>query len=272
LPPDGQEACLYAGRIVHRRTTPVRHEFRYRVALLGFELGREQELERLAPWFGVDRRAPVSWRRADHFGDPALPLDTAVRDLVAERTGERPRGAIRLLTGPRVLGYGFNPISLFFCHDASGVVEAMVAEVTSTPWAERHCYVLAVPKARRGHAVQRFVTPKQLHVSPFLGMQQDYRWRVCLEDGRMTVGITATTGREKPFAAALSLERRPLRRASLARFLVEPPLGGAGTLAAIHLEALRLWWKGAPVHPHPACMAAARPFATEEDNDRARAA
>jgi DUF1365 family protein len=284
LPPDRQEACLYVGRIVHRRATPVRHEFGYRIALLGFELGREQALERLAPWFGVGRRAPVSWWRSDHFGDPAQPLDDAVRDLVAQRTGERPRGAIRLLTGPRVLGYGFNPISFFFCHDASGDVEAMVAEVTSTPWAERHCYVLPVPAIWRSRTVQRFVTPKRLHVSPFLGMQYDYRWRVGLEDDRFSVGISAGSDREKPFAAAMSLVRAPLRRTSLARFLVSPPLGGAGTMAAIHFEALRLWWKGAPVHPHPAVAAADHPsetgrraaagcpFAREEDHDRARAA
>jgi hypothetical protein len=183
-----------------------------------------------------------------------------------------------------VLGYGFNPISFFFCHDASGAVEAMVAEVTSTPWAERHCYVLPVPAMRRSHTVQRFVTPKRLHVSPFLGMQHEYRWRIALEDGRFSVGISAGMGGEKPFAATMSLVRAPLRRTSLARFLVSPPLGGAGTMAAIHLEALRLWWKGALVHPHPAAAGADRPsetgrpatarcpFAREEDHDRARAA
>jgi DUF1365 family protein len=251
-------AYLYAGRVVHRRAAPVRHGFGYRLALLGLELGREKELAGFAPWLGIGRRAPVSWRREDHFGDPAIPLDAAVRDLVALRTGDRPRGPIRLITSPRVFGCGFNPISLFVCHDVAGAVEAVVAEVTSTPWAERHCYVLGVPAERRGSAVQRFVTPKELHVSPFLGMRQDYRWRIAIEHDRLSVGIAATTGRETPFAAAMSLVRTPLRRTSIARFLVEPPLGAAGTLAAIHFQALRLWCKGAPYHPHPGPAATGR--------------
>jgi DUF1365 family protein len=241
---------VYVGRVVHRRTAP-RHRFQYRLALLSFDLEDTAGLDRSVPWLGVERRSPVSWRRRDHLGDPAVPLADSVRNLVAERTGRRPNGRIRLLTSPRVLGYGFNPISMYFCDDAGGGLEAIVAEVTSTPWSERHCYVLPVAASHRNHSVHRFVTPKRLHVSPFLGMRQDYRWRIGLDGDRLSVAISAEAGGERPFAAAMTLVREPLRRASLSRFLFEPPLGAAGTMAAIHLQALRLWWKGARYHPHP---------------------
>ncbi len=249
-------SCLWTGSVVHRRRTPVSHGFRYDVALLSFDLADARELDRLAPLFGADRRAPVCWRRSDHFGDPRVSLDSEVRDLVAARTGSRPGGPIRILTSPRVLGYGFNPISFYFCRSVAGPVEAIVAEVTSTPWGERHCYVLAIPRERRGRGLQRFVTPKRLHVSPFLGMQQDYRWRISMDDERISVAIAASvrsgdSGRQAPFAAALTLTRAPLTRASLVQFLFRPLLGAMGTMAAIHFEALRLWAKGAPYRPHP---------------------
>ncbi len=239
------------GRVVHRRTGPVRHEFRYRLSLLCFDVEDAGALERTAPWLGVGRRAILSWWRGDHVGDPGASLGDTVRRLVEERTGSRPLGAVWLITSPRVLGYGFNPISLFLCHDVHGAVEAIVAEVTSTPWKERHAYVLAIPQAERGRSVHRFVTPKRLHVSPFLGMEQIYRWRVALADAGLSVAIVAATGEARPFAAVLSVVPVPLGRASIARLLLQPPLGAAGTMAAIHYQALRLWWKGAPFHPHP---------------------
>lgn len=273
-PPGASTSCVYVGSVVHRRVEPVRHEFRYRIALLCIDLAEAGRLQGLAPLWGFERHAPVSWRRKDHFGDPRVPLEESVRNLVAERTGHSPRGVIRLVTSPRVFGYGFNPISLYLCDDEGGDLECIVAEVTSTPWLERHCYVLPVPVARRGQAVQRFVTAKELHVSPFLDMQQDYRWRIELAADRLSVAITATAGSGKPFTAALTLVRQPLSRSSLLRCALQPAFGAAGTMAAIHFEAFRLWWKGAPYHPHPAgdgreqCPASRRP----NHDDRACAA
>jgi DUF1365 family protein len=242
--------CAWFGTVVHRRKAPVAHAFRYRIGMVCLDVADLSGARNLAPLFGRERRGIVSWRRRDHFGDPGVSLDSAVRDLVRERSGLRLEGPVRLLTSPRVFGYGFNPISFFFCHDGAGALECIVAEVTNTPWGQRHCYVLPVPAARRGSRVLRFGCRKQLHVSPFLGMSQDYRWRIGLDGDRLCVGIAAATGRGRPFAAAMQLSRAPLDRRSALRFLVQPPFGPAGTMAGIHYEALRLWWKGAPYH-HP---------------------
>jgi DUF1365 family protein len=170
------ESCLYEGVVRHRRLRPVANTFAKRLFMVYLDLDELPRVFRGRWLWSATRPAPVWFRRADHLGDPAVPLAQAVRDLVEARTGRRPAGPIRLLTNLRTVGYVFNPLSLFYCFDpAGGRVEAVVAEVSNTPWNERHCYVLAATDAEVG-PVQRFETPKELHVSPFMGMRQTYRW------------------------------------------------------------------------------------------------
>ena len=138
-------SCIYEGVIRHRRLEPVR-EFSHRLALAYLDL---EELPRL---LGGRLVSPppglVRVRRSDYLGDPAVPLDRAVRDLVSEQTGDRPAGPIRLLTRPRSFGHCFNPVSFYYCFDPAGErVQALVAEVTNTPWGERHAYVLGSERA-----------------------------------------------------------------------------------------------------------------------------
>ncbi len=254
MPPEisRQASCLYAGSIHHRRHRPVQHAFRYPVSMMLLDLEELPHLAGLGRLWGYERSAPISFRRADHFGDVSVPLDVAVRDLVEQRTGSRPAGPIRLLTSPRMLGYCFNPACFYFCYDASGdVLEHVVAEVTNTPWLERHCYVLTVPAERRGHATQWFATPKEFHVSPFLDMQQSYRWQLRMTGGHLYVRITNRKGDDNLFDAQLSLTRHALDRAAMRRSLLSLPVAAYRVTTAIYFEAFRLWWKGAPYHPHP---------------------
>jgi uncharacterized protein len=247
-----QASCLYAGSIAHQRYEPIRHAFRYRVSLLFLDLDELPHLSGLGWLWGYEKRAPLSFRRADYFGDPSVPLETAVRDLVEARSGRRPSGPIRLLTSPRTFGYCFNPASFYFCYDASGeVLEHVVAEVTNTPWLERHCYVLTVPAERVGHSMLRFVTEKALHVSPFLGMQQSYDWQLRTTGDHLWIRITNRKGDAAVFEAQMSLTRQSLSLAGLCRNVLFLPLAAYRIVGAIYFEALRLWWKGAPYHPHP---------------------
>jgi DUF1365 family protein len=176
-------SCLYEGHVTHVRVGPVEHRFRYRLGLAYLDLPELPHVFRGRGRGGGEGRKLACVRRADHLGDRA-PLDQAVRDLVAARTGRRPEGRIALLTQLRYLGYVFNPVSFFYCFDAAGAsVEAIVAEVTNTPWLERHCYVLP----RQGEALQ-FLTPKEFHVSPFQPMEQEYDWRFDEPGERLRVG------------------------------------------------------------------------------------
>jgi DUF1365 family protein len=242
-------SAIYRGTVRHRRRSPVEHEFTYPLFMMYLDL---DELPRLfeSRWLWSARRPAVAWfRRADYLGDPAVPLDRAVRDLVEQRTGARPAGPIRLLTHLRYFGYRQNPVSFYYCFDATGDhVEAIVAEITNTPWGERHAYVLPAPA---GGAAHRLRARKVFHVSPFMPMDLGYDWRFTAPGSRLAVHMENLAGADRIFDATLMLERREITGASLASTLIRHPWMTASVVAGIYWQALRLWLKGAPFHPHP---------------------
>ena len=240
-------SCIYEGSVRHRRVQPPR-ELRHRLALAYIDLDELPQLlggRLLARGPGVTR-----FRRRDYLGDPAIALDSAVRDAVAAVTGMRPSGPVRVLTGLRTFGHCFNPVSFYYCMDPSGErVEALVAEVTNTPWGERHPYVLGA-HAGAGRVIGGSFA-KALHVSPFMGMQRAYAVRASTPQETLSIHIESAGAGEPSFDATLALERRELTRASLASIALRYPLASVRVLTLIYAHALRLWLAGAPVHPHP---------------------
>jgi hypothetical protein len=245
-------SALYRGFVSHRRHAGVAHRFRARLCMLYLDL---DELPDLLPgrWlWSATRTALVRFDRRDHLGDPCVPLGSAVRDLVQERTGHRPEGPIRLLTQPRWLGYVFNPISVYYCFARDGrTLDAVVAEVTNTPWKERHCYVLDGGTATSDGRELRAECAKRLHVSPFLPMDLVHEFRVGVPGERLRLAIDDRRGSERAFSARLELERHELSRRALAGALVRYPFMTGQIVASIYWQALRLWWKGARFHAHP---------------------
>ncbi len=252
-------SAIYRGWLEHRRHRPREHAFRYRLFMLYLDLAELDQVFAGRWCWSTRRRALARFDRRDHMGDPGTPLDESVRTLVAERTGRRPTGPIRLLTHLRYFGHCFNPVSFYYCFDAAGErVETVVAEVNNTPWGERHCYVLPVGSSRSRALHAR--SPKAMHVSPFNPMDLDYRWDFSLPLQQLAVhmGLYAAGEAEAApalFDATLSLRRVPISRGSLATVLLRFPLMTAWVMAAIHWQALRLWLKRVPVHSHPAVRA-----------------
>jgi uncharacterized protein len=202
------------------------------------------------------RHAPNgAWfRRADHYGDPRVPLEQSIRDLIAGRTGARPEGPIRLLTHLRYFGHCFNPVSFYYCFGKDRrTVETIVAEVNNTPWGGRHMYVL--PEASNlGHgADKRYEVAKAFHVSPFLAMDMDYGWRFGSPGERLWVHMENRQKGQRVFEATLTLTRRPINSLALARALLLRPAMTIKVVLAIYFQALRLWLRGATfyAHPHP---------------------
>lgn len=245
------KSAIYTGMVRHRRLRPHPHAFRYRLFMMYLDL---HELPDVLDgrWLWSARRAAPAWfRRADYHGDSALPLDEAVRRTVLRETGVRPAGPIRLLTHLRYFGYCFNPVSFYYCYDARDArVEAVVAEITNTPWKERHAYVL--PRTPAMNGVLRFRFGKAFHVSPFMPMDHQYDWRFAEPGRKLGVHMENFDTHGKIFDATLSLVRREISGSALARLLFTYPLMTASVAWAIHWNALKIWLKGNPVHTHPA--------------------
>jgi DUF1365 family protein len=250
------------GRVHHRRADPVEHAFTVPLFMAYLDLGELPHVFRGRWLWGVERRAVASFRRADHLGDPATPLDAAVRARVAERTGRAPAGPIGLLTQLRYWGFVFNPVSFYYCWDAAGErVETLVAEVHNTPWNERYCYVL--PREGGTGTTLRFREAKAFHVSPFMGMDQTYHWKVTEPGETLHVSIAnEEEGRGRFFGVSLDLERREITGANLARSLAAHPFMTGRIVAGIYAHAFRLRRKGVPTFPHPGELATARSEAT----------
>ncbi len=247
----GRESALYVGRVRHRRFAPRPHQFEYRLFLMYLDLAELDSVFR-GRWLWSARRPNLAWLdRRDHLGDPDTPLDTAVRDLVASNTGRRPDGPIRLLTHLRTFGHCFNPISLYYCFDTAGQrVEALVAEVNNTPWGEQYCYVLHGGDAGVDGG-GRYRARKRFHVSPFLGMDMDYVWNTTIPAAQLALHIENHSGGARVFDATLRLERREITGPRLAWALARFPLMTVRVVVWIHWEALKLWLKKTPIHPHP---------------------
>ena len=245
-------SAIYEGWVQHRRYTPHAHSFRYRTAMLYLDLGEIDRVFAQRWLWSSNKRNVAEFRRGDYLGPADMPLAEAVRMRVADHTGQRPQGPVRLLTHLRYFGHSFNPVSFYYCYAADGAtLEAVVAEITNTPWKERHAYVLPVESAKRhGHALH-WEFEKAFHVSPFLPLDRDYSWRFTAPDETLRVHMNVLAAGQREFDATLVLQRREISGTSLASVLLRFPAMSLRVLAAIHWQALRLYLKGNPVFDHP---------------------
>jgi DUF1365 family protein len=241
---------IYKGWVEHRRFAPRSNCFRYPLFMLYIDLAELPQLFARTPLWSASRPALAWFKREDYLAPHGIPLDQAVRDLVEVRTGSRPRGPIRLLTHLRYFGYSMNPVSFYYCFDESGGrIETIVAEITNTPWRERHQYVLPVDSA--ASRLKRFDFDKGFHVSPFMPMDMRYRWCFSEPAQRLFVNMRNFQGAAKVFDATLSLRGEPVTCGALLSALFSYPLLTLRVITAIHWQALRLWLKRTPFYGHP---------------------
>lgn len=245
-------SAIYEGVVVHARRRPREHTFRFRLGMLYLDLDELPAALDGHPLWSARRPAPACFRRADYLGPAAIPLADAVRNEVERQAGERPSGPVRLLTHGRYWGWCFNPVSFYYVFAADGrTLRWVLADVTNTPWLERHAYVLGPADAIDDRHGWQPLSRKSLHVSPFMGMDMTYHWRLWTPAAQLRAVIENHDEDGRLFSATLSLERRPLDRPGLNRLLWRYGWQTAAVVGGIHWQALRLWLKRVPFHPHP---------------------
>jgi len=245
-------SCIYRGAVRHRRLEPVPHGFTYRLFMMYLDL---EELATVFDrrWLWSTRSAAPAWfRRADYLGDPAVDLADTVRDEAERLTGQRPLGPIRMLTHLRYFGYIMNPVTFYYCFRTDGEeVEIILAEITNTPWNNRHTYALRADPGGGGACGQSHRFAKAFHVSPFMDMDQEYEWRFRDPGPRLFVHMENQKASKKIFDATLLLHREEISSRSLASALTRYPWMTARVAAGIYWQALRLRLKRTPYHDHP---------------------
>ncbi|MEP6839843.1 MAG: DUF1365 domain-containing protein [Bradyrhizobium sp.] len=241
-------ATLYVGDVMHARLKPMGHRFSYRVMSLLIDLDRLEEADRQSLLFGVNRAALYSFSEADHGPRDGSPLRAYVQRCAAERGIDLTDGRVLLLCYPRLLGYTFNPLSVYFGYRANGELALMIYEVRNT-FGDIHPYVLPVQPDQLSDAGVRQQQEKLLYVSPFIEMAMRYYFRVLPPDRQVKLRILETDGDGPLLAATFNGYRRALNTAELLRAFCAMPLMTFKIMAAIHWEAMRLWLKGARLVP-----------------------
>ena len=194
-------SCLYRGQILHRRLAP-QHEFQYASSWAYLDLAEVDALVRSKLFLSHKRFAPAAYRRVDHFGDPSVSMLETVRQCVKQKTGLELKGSIRVLTQLRHFGVYFSPINVFYCFDEQDNLVCLVAEVSNTPWNERHCYVLWEGN-RLANSPNRYCHPKEFHVSPYMGMDSQYQWRVRVPGETLDLSLGCDREGDRIFQASM---------------------------------------------------------------------
>jgi DUF1365 family protein len=241
-------ASLYVGEVMHARLKPMGHRFSYRVMSLLIDLDRLEAADRQSPLFGVNRAALYGFAEADHGDRDGSPLRAYAQRCAALHGIDLTGGRVLLLCYPRMLGYTFNPLSVYFCYGACGELALIIYEVRNT-FGEVHAYVLPVQPDQISAAGVRQSQDKSFHVSPFIEMAMRYHFRVLPPKESVKLRILETDHDGPLLAASFNGRRRALNTAELLRAFFALPLLPLKIVAAIHWEALRLWVKGARLLP-----------------------
>lgn len=242
-------SAIYTGTLRHRRHQPREHAFSYRVFMVYLRLDKIDEVLARSRLWGRNALAVARYRREDFLGDPARPLQDEVRRRIHEETGREHHGPIYLLANLRYFGLQINPIACYYCFGEDGeTLEHLVAEVTNTPWGERHSYVLT-PEGNERVLRQRFA--KTFHVSPFNPMAMEYHWRSSRPGERLAIHLENHTRQGREFDATLALRAEPMTARTMRRILWRFPLMTMKVATAIYWQALKLFIKRVPLYPHP---------------------
>ena len=252
-------SSIYEGLVVHNRYSPIKHVFTYTLFMLYLDLDElETVFKKRFLW--STKLPTIGWfRRKDFMGDESTKLSDTVRDKVFEEMGTYPTGPIRLLTQLRFFGFFMNPVCFYYCFDEAGEeVLAVVAEVTNTPWGEKHVYVWPGHDIGCHSEKTKRLFPKEMHVSPFMTMNQQYRCSMKVPSSTLQARVQNIEESELVFEATLALKKKPISTITLLSALFHYPFMSLKIVSGIYYQAFRLWRKGLIFHAHPKTPTKAR--------------
>lgn len=260
-------SALYFGQVMHKRLRPFGHRFVYRIFQLCLDLDELPQLDRRLRLFSHNRFNLFSFHNRDHGARDGSALRPWIEAQLAQAGIDLEGGPVRLLCFPRILGYVFNPLTLWFCHHRDGSLRAVLYEVRNT-FGDKHGYLIPVanPPAPGEPLLQG--CDKALHVSPFIPMQAHYRFRLTVPNDRLSLVIRESVSEGELLVAAQSARRAELTDARLLRAFFTHPLLTLKVIGAIHWQALRLWLKGASFHRRPQPPADAVSLASQNTHGR----
>jgi len=242
---------IYTGTVRHRRYTPFESEFSYPVFMLYLDINDLENVINKSIFWNINKPAVVSFNRKDFHGTEEVDLDTAVRNTVENKVGSRPEGKIRMLAHLRYFGYCFNPVTFYYCFNRNDdSVDYILAEVTNTPWKERHAYVLSSSQESDKSEI-RLSMEKELHVSPFWGMDHMYDWVFSSPKDKLNVFMKNFKDGKHVFDASLSMDRTEMTKRNLLKSVFRFPFMTIKVVFWIHFQAFILWLRGATFYTHP---------------------
>jgi DUF1365 family protein len=241
---------IYKGTIRHRRFTPFNHFFNYPIFMVFFDIAKVETMIKKSWLWNINKPSLISFYRKDYHGNQNESLDAAVRATVFKKTGQDLKGPIRILTNLRYFGYCFNPVSFYYCFDqADQEVELIMAEVTNTPWKERHSYIISDKLSKEKSLTA--ILDKEFHVSPFWGMDHDYEWVFSQPEEGLVVNMKNFKQKDKVFDVTLIMNRKTLNEKNLIKQMLRFPFLTLRVVFRIHWQAVKLWIKNAPFFSHP---------------------
>ncbi len=246
------KSYIYTGTIRHRRLTPFNHFFSYPLFMTYLDLNTIQKTIKRSWIWNINKPALISFRREDYHGKHKTTIDSSVRKTIYNKIGYKVKGPIRLLTHLRYFGYCFNPVSFYYCFNEKDTeVDIILAEVTNTPWNERHSYIIKnkINNDKNSNLTAEF--EKKLHVSPFWGMDHEYEWLFSEPKNNLMINMINYKDGEKVFDATLNMKRYPLTLIELLKHVLRFPFITFVVVFRIHWNALKLYLKKAPFFIHP---------------------
>ena len=244
---------IYRGWIRHRRSTPKRHDFRYPLAMVMFDLDDMQCTFAKSKFWTQEKFNFIAFKRTDYIqskSGPSQTIKSAVKNYIKEQTGLEFNGRILLLTHPRYFGFVMNPVSFYFCYDGDQLMH-IVCEINNTPWDERFTYVLTPDKAEAESQVFEFEFDKKFHVSPFMPMDMQYRWRFSWQDNKINIHMVLMQHGEKAFDATMQATQQGFTASSMRKLPLAYPVQTVLVAVRIYWHALLLYSKGLKFFSHP---------------------